>query len=55
MSMMGETVKTEPKFPLLLRQGMRLRRSGDSTPPARSERMQHWQHRLERLFARQEY
>ncbi|QQZ30622.1 hypothetical protein HMY34_18720 [Thiothrix subterranea] len=47
-------IKDDSKFPLLFRQGIRSRRL--CTPQVqRGERMQRWQHRLERLFARQVY
>lgn len=47
-------IKDDNKFPLLFRQGLRSRRL--CTPQVqRGERMQRWQRRLERLFARQVY
>ncbi len=57
MSLITETVKNDNKFPLLFRQGVRSRPAyGRAVPQMhREERMQRWQHRLERLFARQEY
>lgn len=55
MSISSESGKSTEKFPLLLRQGVRLRRLAGTVPPARTQRMQHWQDRLERLFSRQEY
>lgn len=47
-------IKDDNKFPLLFRQGLRSKRL--CTPQVqREEQMQRWQHRLERLFARQVY
>lgn len=56
MSLTTETVKYDNKFPLLFRQGVRMRRAYGCAPQMqRDERMQRWQHRLEKLFARQVY
>lgn len=54
MSLGAATVKNDNKSPLLLRQGLRSRRLR-APQVQREERMQRWQHRLERLFARQVY
>ena len=55
MSLKTET-KDSHQFPLLFRQGMRSRRACGCAPEMpREERMQRWQHRLEKLFARQVY
>jgi hypothetical protein len=56
MSTTIETIRYDNKLPLLFRQGVRTRRAGGCAPQMqREERMQRWQHRLERLFARQVY
>lgn len=58
MGQIAETIsiKDDSKFPLLFRQGVRVRPDQGHLPHLhRKERMQRWQHRLERLFARQEY
>ena len=55
MSPLTASIKDDNKFPLLLRQGLRSRRLCNSQQVQRGERMQRWQHRLERLFARQVY
>ncbi len=47
-------LKDDGKLPLLFRQGLRSRRLC-TQQIQREERMQRWQHRLERLFARQVY
>ncbi len=54
MSLGAATVKNDNKSPLLLRQGLHSRRLR-APQVQREERMQRWQHRLERLFARQVY
>ncbi|WGZ93340.1 MAG: hypothetical protein QJT81_16225 [Candidatus Thiothrix putei] len=55
MSLTTETVKYDDKLPLLFRQGLRTRRVGYVPQLQRGERVQRFQHRLERLFARQVY
>ncbi|SEA07180.1 hypothetical protein SAMN05660964_00833 [Thiothrix caldifontis] len=55
MSLIIETVKYDNKSPLLFRQGGRTRRVGYVPQLQRGERVQRFQHRLERLFARQVY
>ena len=56
MSLLTETFKDDHKFPLLLRQGVRLRRASSGVVQVqRDERLPRWQQRLEKLFARQAY
>ncbi|MGB3919352.1 hypothetical protein J9253_06555 [Thiothrix litoralis] len=56
MSLKTETINHDNKLSLLFRQGVRSRRACGCAPEMpREERMQRWQHRLEKLFARQVY
>ena len=56
MSLLTETSKNDHKVPLLLRQGVRLRRGASGVMQVqRDERLPRWQQRLEKLFARQAY
>jgi hypothetical protein len=56
MSLSTDIIKDHHKLPLLLRQGVRLRRaSSGMVQVQRNERLPHWQQRLEKLFARQAY
>ncbi|HRJ52462.1 MAG TPA: hypothetical protein PLE99_06830 [Candidatus Thiothrix moscowensis] len=51
-----EQLKHDNKFPLLLRQGIRVRPVVAPVPQThRVERMQCWHSRMEKLFARQAY
>ncbi|QLQ31078.1 MAG: hypothetical protein HZT40_05115 [Candidatus Thiothrix singaporensis] len=51
-----EAIKYDDKFPSLFRQGARVHRPLKRAPQmTHEERMWRWRHRLEQLFARQEY
>lgn len=49
------SIKHDGKLLLLVQQGIRTRRLLPPSPATPSERLQGWQHRLARLFARQLY
>lgn len=56
MNPVMEQLKHDNRFSRLLRQGVRRSPAGGHGPhPHREERMQHWERRLEKLFARQAY
>ncbi|MBU0654606.1 MAG: hypothetical protein KJ914_05660 [Gammaproteobacteria bacterium] len=56
MNPVMEQLKHDNKFSLLLRQGMQTRPVVGHVPQFhREERMQRWERRLEKLFARQAY
>lgn len=56
MNTMAEPFRHNDKLPLIFRQLPKSRSLHGAVPQEpRGERMQRWQHRLERLFARQVY
>lgn len=56
MNPMMEQSEHENRFPRQLQRGKNVNlAAGHAPPPRREERMRRWEHRLEKLFARQAY